>query len=113
MDSCGALADATRRHIVELLGRGEHAAGAIARNFAVSAPAVSQHLKVLRKARLVRVRVAGQHRIYSLDPAGLGEIDAWLQQVRRFWGDRLDALALALRKPDKTQSTTRKKRSKG
>jgi DNA-binding transcriptional ArsR family regulator len=110
MDTFSALSDPTRRHIVELLGRGEQAAGEIVGNFAVSAPAVSQHLKVLREARLVRVRVDGQRRIYSLDPAGLGEIDAWLQQVRRFWAERLDALEAALRKPDTTQP--RKKRSK-
>lgn len=110
MDSFSALADPTRRHIVELLGRGEQAAGEITRNFAVSAPAVSQHLKVLREARLVRVRIDGQRRIYSLDPAGLGEIDAWLQQVRRFWGDRLDALEHALRKPDTTRKKRRSKR---
>jgi len=112
MDTFSALADPTRRHIVELLGRGEHAAGEIVRNFAVSAPAVSQHLKVLREARLVRMRIDGQRRIYSLNPAGLGEIDAWLERVRRFWSDRLDALELALRQPDKARPTTRKNRSK-
>lgn len=109
MDSFSALADPTRRHILELLSQGEQAAGEITRNFAASAPAVSQHLKVLREARLVRVRVAGQRRIYSLDPTGLGEIDTWLQRVRRFWGDRLDALEHELRKPDTTKKARRKR----
>jgi DNA-binding transcriptional ArsR family regulator len=96
VDRFAALADPTRRGILELLGRGEHAAGAITDRFTVSAPAISQHLKVLREARLVRVRADGQRRIYSLDPEGLAEIDAWLQQVRRFWGDRLEALGRVL-----------------
>jgi Bacterial regulatory protein, arsR family. len=71
--------------------------------------AISQHLKVLREARLVRVRVEAQRRIYSLDPAGLGEIDAWLRSVRQFWSGRLDALERELRRP---QATTKRKRSK-
>jgi DNA-binding transcriptional ArsR family regulator len=108
MDNFHALADPTRRQILELLGHGERAAGEITEKFGVSAPAISQHLKVLREARLVRVRVEGQRRIYSLDPAGLGEIDAWIQQMRRFWSDRLDALKQELVKPE----ATLKKRSK-
>jgi DNA-binding transcriptional ArsR family regulator len=87
-----ALADPTRRQIVEMLAAGERTAGAIARQFEVSGPAISQHLKVLRQARLVRVRADAQRRIYALDAAGIGEIDAWLSNIRRFWRDRLDAL---------------------
>ncbi len=97
MESLTALADPTRRKIIEMLGRGERAAGDIAEHFAVSGPAISQHLKVLRDAKLVAVRVDGQRRIYSLDPAGLDEIDGWLASVRRFWTGRLDALEHALR----------------
>jgi len=87
-----ALADPTRRQIVEMLAGGERTAGDIARRFEVSAPAISQHLKVLREARLVRVRADAQRRIYALDEAGIGEIDEWLRNVRRFWSGRLDAL---------------------
>jgi DNA-binding transcriptional ArsR family regulator len=97
MESLTALADPTRRKILEMLGRGERAAGDIAESFAISGPAISQHLKVLRDAKLVTVRVDGQRRIYSLDPAGLDEIDGWLTSVRRFWTGRLDALEHALR----------------
>jgi DNA-binding transcriptional ArsR family regulator len=93
MSSLTALGDPTRRRIVELLSQGERAAGEIVERFDVSAPAISQHLKVLRAARLVRMRIEGQRRIYSLDPAGLDEIDAWLSEVRRFWNQRLDDLA--------------------
>jgi DNA-binding transcriptional ArsR family regulator len=87
-----ALADPTRRQIVEMLADGERTAGAIAKQFEVSGPAISQHLKVLREARLVRVRADAQRRIYALDAAGIGEIDAWLSNIRRFWRGRLDAL---------------------
>lgn len=104
MDSFTALADPTRRRIVEFLGPGEQAAGTIAGQFDLSAPAISQHLKALREAGLVQVRIDGQRRIYSLDPDGLAEMDDWLQRMRRFWQGSLDALEKALREED-TQST--------
>lgn len=87
-----ALSDPTRRRIVELLGAGEQSAGVLVGNFAISAPAVSQHLKVLRDAGLVRVRIDAQRRIYSLDPDGLAAFDAWLARIRPFWADRLGRL---------------------
>jgi DNA-binding transcriptional ArsR family regulator len=99
MEIFSALADPTRRRIVELLGRGECAAGEIVEAFDVSGPAISQHLKVLREAALVQVRIEGQRRIYQLNPQGLGEMDRWLNDVRRFWAPRLDALERELRKP--------------
>jgi DNA-binding transcriptional ArsR family regulator len=97
MIAFSALADPTRRQIVEMLAAGERSAGDIARQFDVSAPAISQHLKVLREARLVRVRADAQRRIYALDAAGIGEIDAWLSDIRRFWSGRLDALEQELK----------------
>ena len=92
MESFTALADPTRRRIVEMLASGELPAGDIARRFSMSAPAVSQHLKTLKAAHLVRVRVDAQRRIYSLDPQGLGELDRWLANIRKFWTPKLDAL---------------------
>ena len=86
-----ALADPTRRRIVEMLAQRELSAGEIAERFAVSAPAVSQHLKVLREAQLVRVRAQAQRRIYELDPNGLGELHAWLGNIRQSWRGRLSA----------------------
>ena len=92
MDSLTALADPKRRQIVQMLSRGERSAGEIADEFTISAPAISQHLKVLQEAKLVTVRVDAQRRIYRLNRAGLDEIEAWLDQMRRFWSGRLDAL---------------------
>ena len=97
MASFPALADPTRRQIVEVLADGELAAGDIARRFEMSAPAVSQHLKALKSAHLVRVRVDAQRRIYSLDPQGLDDVESWLTNVRRFWGPKLDALERQLK----------------
>jgi DNA-binding transcriptional ArsR family regulator len=96
-----ALADPTRRRIVELLAQRELPAGSIAERFAVSAPAISQHLKVLREAQLVSVRTDAQRRIYGIDPAGFAELDQWLARVKRFWPARLDALERQLRKKSK------------
>jgi DNA-binding transcriptional ArsR family regulator len=93
-----ALADPTRRQIVELLGERELEAGAIAARFDVSRPAVSRHLRVLREAGLVRARADAQRRLYSLDPAPLAELDGWLDRYRPFWAQRLDALDTELRR---------------
>lgn len=98
MDGLTALADPTRRRIVELLAQGERPAGEIVAEFSISAPAISQHLKVLREAGLVTVRSQGQQRIHSLDPRGLDAIGDWLERTRSFWSSRLDALERELRK---------------
>src|SRR3954453_10132110 len=82
MHALQALADPTRREIVELLATGERNAGEIAAHFDVSRPAVSRHLRVLREHGLVRARQLRQQRIYSLDRAPLEELDAWLQRYR-------------------------------
>ena len=92
MQSLIALADPTRRRMVELLAGRELPAGRIAEAFEISAPAVSQHLKVLKEANIVRVRVDGQRRIYALERDGFAEIEAWLSQVTKFWNSKLDAL---------------------
>jgi DNA-binding transcriptional ArsR family regulator len=96
MNRFAALSDPTRIRIVELLGAGERSAGAIGARFPISAPAVSQHLRTLREAGLVRVRTEGQRRFYSLDDAGLVDMENWFASVRGFWKGRLDALERAL-----------------
>jgi DNA-binding transcriptional ArsR family regulator len=98
MQPLTALADPTRQRIVEMLAAGALSSGDIARRFAISAPAISQHLKTLRNARLVRVRVEAQKRIYELDPAGVDELATWVMRVRSFWSAKLDALEEELRK---------------
>jgi DNA-binding transcriptional ArsR family regulator len=82
-----ALADPTRRAIFERLSAGPMPVGAIARGLPVSRPAVSQHLKVLKAARLVSDEAAGTRRVYRIDPAGLGAIRAWLDGL---WTDALE-----------------------
>src|SRR3954447_19146065 len=92
MEALTALADDTRRQIVELLAAGEQPAGAIAQTFPVSRPAVSRHLRVLREAGLVHVEPRGTQRVYALTPDRFDELELWLRDVRRFWSGRLDAL---------------------
>jgi DNA-binding transcriptional ArsR family regulator len=91
------LGDPVRRRILELLSDGERASGeivdAVQRDFAITQPAVSQHLKVLRDGGFTAVRADGPRRVYSIDPAPLREIDAWLDHFRGFWAHKLDALA--------------------
>ena len=82
--------------MLELIARGPIGSGAIAGEFPLTPAAVSQHLKALREAGLVRVAIDGPRRIYSLDPDGLAEVDAWIDKVRGFWGARLHALEAAL-----------------
>ncbi|HEY0463176.1 MAG TPA: metalloregulator ArsR/SmtB family transcription factor [Polyangiaceae bacterium] len=98
MNGLTALADPTRQRIVKMLAGGALSSGDIARRFAMSAPAVSQHLKTLRDARLVKVRAEAQRRIYELDPDGVGEVAAWVNDLRKFWANKLDALEAELSK---------------
>jgi DNA-binding transcriptional ArsR family regulator len=98
MNAATALADPTRRTIVELLADGELEAGQIAMRFPISRPAVSRHLRVLRELGLVHVRGEAQRRVYSLDPGPLAELDEWLGRYRGFWENRLDALDTELRR---------------
>ena len=98
MDAFAALADPTRRQILELLDDGELEAGAIAAQFPISRPAISRHLRVLREADLVDVRVDAQRRVYQLRPERFAQIDDWLSRYRHFWRNRLDALDTELRR---------------
>ena len=95
-----ALADPTRRRIIEMIASQDRTAGEIGMEFDMTAPAISQHLRVLREARLITVRAEGQKRIHSIDPAGFDEIGAWMARTRLFWEKRLDALEAALHEED-------------
>ena len=80
-----ALADPTRRAVLDLLRTGMRPAGEIARSFTVSRPAISKHLGILRRAHLVEERREGRHRLYQLNPEPLKSVDFWLNQYREFW----------------------------
>ncbi len=90
--SFNALADPTRRRIVEALAAGPLSSGEIAARFPVSAPAISQHLKALKSAGLVRVRSEAQRRIYEIDPDGIEAVALWADGIRRYWAARLAGL---------------------
>jgi len=107
MSAFAALADPTRRRIVELLAEGERSAGELAAQFDTSRPGVSRHLRVLREHGLVRAREDGARRLYSLDPAPLAELDDWLARYRGFWDNRLDALDTELARRRKHRTTTK------
>ena len=111
MQSLLAIADPTRRRIVELLAQRDRTAGELVDEFDVSAPAISQHLNVLRDAGLVTTRAEGKSRIQTLDPRGFDELDAWLRRTREFWSRRLDALERELRAEDEKAARAKKKSS--
>jgi len=98
MTALQALADPTRQRIVEMLAAGALSSGEIAGRFKLSPPAISQHLKTLKTAKLVTVRTDRQKRIYSLDPEGVGEVSDWVARITAFWNPKLDALEAALKK---------------
>lgn len=93
-----ALAEPHRMTILSMLAERERPAGDFVDALPVSQPTVSKHLSVLREAGLVAVRKDANRRLYSLNPAPLAELDAWLGRYRRFWTDRLDALEAHLDK---------------
>ena len=100
MDTFIALADPTRRQIIESLAAGETSFGELADKFEMSRPAVSQHLKVLRDAGIVTARADAQRRIYRLSDNSLDEVEAWIGKVREFWTQRLDRLERVLAEHD-------------
>ncbi len=95
-----ALADPSRRNILNALQRGEQSAGALVEALALPQPSVSKHLKILREAGLVKARIDGPRRLYSINPAPFAELDAWLAPYRAFWAEKLDALADHLSRSD-------------
>jgi DNA-binding transcriptional ArsR family regulator len=87
-----ALADPTRRAVLDLLRAGTQPAGEIARAFPISRPAISKHLKILRRAHLVDEHRQGRHRMYQLNPEPLKAVDSWLEHYRQFWSASLTNL---------------------
>ncbi|MGZ8805051.1 MAG: ArsR/SmtB family transcription factor [Microbacterium sp.] len=107
MHALDVLGDPVRRRVLELLADGELSAGevgaVIQREFGISQPAVSQHLRVLRESGFARVRAAGAKRLYTVDPAPLAAADAWFDPFRRFWQPHLDALGTELARGRRAQ----------
>jgi DNA-binding transcriptional ArsR family regulator len=87
-----ALADPHRRAMLDVLREGGCAVGELAQTLGLSQPMTSKHLRVLREAGLVRVRVDAQQRIYAVNAERMAELDAWLAPYRKLWNDRLDTL---------------------
>lgn len=87
-----ALADPTRRAVLDLLRGGSQPAGQIAQAFPVSRPAISKHLRLLRRAHLVREHREGRHRVYQLNPEPLRAVDSWIEHYRNFWTANLNSL---------------------
>lgn len=112
MDVFEALAAPTRREIIEMLSsKGKLSATDIYGRFDASPPAISQHLKILREAKLVRVERQGQLRIYQIDPKGMAEIEEWSQRMTRLWNKRFDALEKVLQgEKEKLKASTKKER---
>ncbi len=108
-----ALADPTRRAVLDLLRAGTRPAGEIARSFAVSRPAISKHLRILRRAHLVEERREGRHRIYQLNPEPLKAVDSWLEQYRSFWSASLANLKEFVEAEYEKEQAHEKQREKG
>lgn len=111
MDVFYALAEPTRRSIIEILAdSGQLPASAIASRFRVSAPAISQHLKVLREAKLVRMEKRKQQRIYYLNPEGVQEVEDWAKKLSEEWETRFQRLDALLKEEVRKEKTRGKRR---
>ncbi|HEX9721666.1 MAG TPA: metalloregulator ArsR/SmtB family transcription factor [Candidatus Paceibacterota bacterium] len=108
VDTFSALADPTRRSIIEMLAKkGQLCATDICEKFQVTPPAISQHLKVLREAELVEMEKQGQQRIYTLNPDAVRELEEWAKKTCQCWAQRFDALDTLL-KADRSKLTKHK-----
>jgi DNA-binding transcriptional ArsR family regulator len=93
-----AIADPTRRRLLDLLSGGEQPVAELARQFPATLSAISQHMRVLREVGLVSVRPAGRERLYRLNADALKEVSDWVGRYQRFWGEKLAALGEQLEK---------------
>ncbi|MBV1855509.1 ArsR/SmtB family transcription factor [Catellatospora tritici] len=117
MHAFDILGDPVRRRILELLAPGERSAGDLAAvvqaEFGITQPAVSQHLKVLRDNGFATVRAEGTRRLYAVDAEPLRQVDEWLDPYRRFWTQRLDALATELARGKRERQSAADPTTKG
>ncbi len=106
MEVFEAVADPTRRRILDLLVDGERSAGELSEGFRVTRPAISRHLRVLRETGLVSCRVDAQRRMYRLEPEPLEEVVRWLSRYRAHWSARLDDLDAHLKRRRRKRKST-------
>jgi DNA-binding transcriptional ArsR family regulator len=106
------IAEPNRRAILSLLVSSQQSVGAIERQLRMPQPTVSKHLRVLRQAGFVESTVDAQRRLYRLKPEPFEELDAWLDQFRRFWSAHVDALERHLDRMDQSTPTKRKTKEK-
>ena len=108
MDVFAAIAQPTRRSILEMLATGgQLTVSDISSRFRVSPPAISQHLKILREARLVRMRKSRQQRIYQLNPEAVHEVEDWAKRMEVLWSERFERLEELLKEEDRSQPKPR------
>ena len=107
IDCFQALADPTRRRIVETLRRGEHQVNDLIARAGIRQSGVSRHLRILHEAGFVTMRPDGQRRLYSLRPEPFRELDKWLEQYRELWEARLDRFGAALEEKRKKRKPTK------
>jgi len=100
VDVFTALANPVRREILVQLRRGPRAVNDLASNFELGRPAISEHLQVLRKAKLVREEPRGRERYYHLDPRPLSDVETWLEAFTKYWNKRLAAIEELLNEED-------------
>lgn len=109
MHAFDILGDPVRRRLLELLADGERSAGelgaVVQAEFGISQPAVSQHLRVLRDNGFATVRAEGTRRLYAVDAQPLQQVDEWLHPYRRFWTQRIDALATEIARGKRERRT--------
>jgi DNA-binding transcriptional ArsR family regulator len=109
MNAFAALADDTRRAIVRLVAKnGELTSTEISKNFQISPPAISQHLKILKEANVLNMKKDAQKRIYTLNDSGMDEMEKWLLDIRNLWNRRLDRLDEYLLKMKSGRSNAKK-----
>lgn len=107
MHAFDALSDPIRRRTLEFIAQRERASGEIVKvvgaEFEISQSAISQHLRVLRESGLASVRKEGAKRCYSINPEGFNDVEAWLDQLRHYWGPKLAALATEVERGNRTK----------